>query len=631
LDFRAVRNEMLNEFSHWLKTGDEQAGKALDFWIARNREIDQALKAQELAGQQAWDKTRKQQQLLLDRAVLQLWREPEKAAVALHDIYGAERLRKMVAQTLQLYRCVGLPLEDAHAEERIVLPWRWEELSADTQQQLLLCGFGGADGKASRLRLDRSTGLVLSMLGGFALAGLVGSVEALWPQGAVVETRLDSPLPPEGIVFREETDKQLTLVTYKSNGFVSEEKRVDHRLLVSWERHAGKPAQQALSDDNDVAVWLLGEEKRAARPADWPNLSLAVIEGDQEADQSQRLAAFLLDTGNADRVIIGERKEWNKIYQEWRTHADQLQTSQWLFVGAKPDDLPPESQGFAYFDQTPAQLLSRLQADNERHQATEWTQSEHVQGDVILLSLKTLELAYNMTLVNIPRGQFKRGSENGFDNQKPVRTVTISNDFWMSQTEVTFEQYDAYVAAMGPKEVVRPHDKGWGRGNRPVIYVSWNDAQGYVQWLSDTNELGLQCRLPTEAEWEYAARAGSTTDYSWGDELSVSKANCRGCGSQWDGKLTTAPVGVFDANGFDLHDMHGNVWEWVQDCYADNYQSAPVDGSAWESTDCLSRVSRGGSWDSVRHHLRSAFRGRSDPGVEDDNSGFRIVCLPIER
>src|SRR5262249_16038271 len=143
----------------------------------------------------------------------------------------------------------------------------------------------------------------------------------------------------------------------------------------------------------------------------------------------------------------------------------------------------------------------------------------------------------------------------------------------------------------------RPNDEGWGRGTRPVINVSWFDATAYVKWLSA--KTGQQYRLLTEAEWEYAARAGTSTAYFWGNQIGRNQANCEGCGSRWDNKQI-APVGSFPANAFGLHDMHGNVWQWVEDRYDDNYNDAPADGRTWTSAEnCISentRVLRGGSW-----------------------------------
>ena len=138
-----------------------------------------------------------------------------------------------------------------------------------------------------------------------------------------------------------------------------------------------------------------------------------------------------------------------------------------------------------------------------------------------------------------------------------------------------------------------------------MINVSWNDAQDYVEWLSA--QTGAAYRLPSESEWEYAARAGTTTEYHWGDAIGVNRANCNGCNSQWDLERT-APAGSFRANGFGLHDMHGNVWEWVQDCRNDSYGGAPSDGGACIAGDCTERVLRGGSWIDLQWNLGAANR-----------------------
>ena len=168
----------------------------------------------------------------------------------------------------------------------------------------------------------------------------------------------------------------------------------------------------------------------------------------------------------------------------------------------------------------------------------------------------------------------------------------------------------------------RPDDRGWGRGRRPVINVSWEDAQAYVRWLS--RETGQGYRLLSEAEWEYVARAGSRTAYHWGGDIGRNRANCRRCGSRWDDKRT-APAGSFAANEFGLHDVHGNVWEWVEDCWNASYRGAPEDGSAWESGDCRLRVMRGGSWDYRPSYLRSALRIRSSAANRNFQLGFRVA------
>lgn len=221
-------------------------------------------------------------------------------------------------------------------------------------------------------------------------------------------------------------------------------------------------------------------------------------------------------------------------------------------------------------------------------------------------------------MITIPAGTFRMGSGESSDEQ-PVHTVTIAKPFALGKHEVTFDAWDAYAKATGRSE---PSDEGWGRGKRPVINVSWDDATAYAAWLSQ--QTGKTYRLPTEAEWEYAARAGSTTKYSWGDEVGVNKANCDGCGSQWDNKQT-APVGSFYANAFGLHDMHGNVYEWVQDCYRISYEGAPAHGSARERCDSSYRVLRGGAWSFNPSLMRSAFRFGDAASSAFGGLGFRLA------
>ena len=216
-------------------------------------------------------------------------------------------------------------------------------------------------------------------------------------------------------------------------------------------------------------------------------------------------------------------------------------------------------------------------------------------------------------MVVVPAGSFTRGSptsEPGHSaDEGPQHTVTIARPFAVGRFAVTFDEWDA-CAADGGCNGYKPSDEGWGRGRRPVINVSWDDAKAYVAWLS--KKTGKSYRLLSGAEYEYATRAGTQTAYPWGNAIGTNNANCHACGSQWDARQT-APVGSFAANGFGLYDMVGNVREWTEDCYHDRYLGAPTDGSAWiEGADCARRVVRGGSWLLAPAFLRSATRFRPD-------------------
>jgi formylglycine-generating enzyme required for sulfatase activity len=225
----------------------------------------------------------------------------------------------------------------------------------------------------------------------------------------------------------------------------------------------------------------------------------------------------------------------------------------------------------------------------------------------------------------VSAGSFSLGSPAGeparFANEGPQHTVKIARQFAVGQFALTFDEWDACVGAGGCNGY-RPDDQGWGRGGRPVINVSWHDAAAYVAWLAKLT--GKPYRLLSEAEYEYATRAGTTTAYPWGSAIGKNNANCHGCSSEWDNKQT-APVGSFAANGFGLYDMVGNVWEWTQDCYHDGYDGAPTDGSAWISGDCGSRVLRGGSWYRDPDNLRSALRFGVTSDLRNYGVGFRVA------
>jgi formylglycine-generating enzyme required for sulfatase activity len=222
--------------------------------------------------------------------------------------------------------------------------------------------------------------------------------------------------------------------------------------------------------------------------------------------------------------------------------------------------------------------------------------------------------------VDIPAGTFMMGSPENEEERSyiegPQHQVTLSG-FKMSKYEVTFDQYDAFCEATSRS---KPSDDGWGRGNRPVINVSWNDATDFAQWMG--------CRLPTEAEWEYACRAGTSTSFNTGDCLSTAQANYNGS-LPYSNCITgsylerTQPVGSYAPNAWGLYDMHGNVWEWCSDWYG-SYSSfhqtnptGPASGS--------NRVLRGGSWCHTGGFCRSADRYHNGPSHRRDDIGFRLV------
>ncbi len=223
-------------------------------------------------------------------------------------------------------------------------------------------------------------------------------------------------------------------------------------------------------------------------------------------------------------------------------------------------------------------------------------------------------------LVYIQGGSFMMGSHMSqlVNEEQPVHEVTLKS-FSIGRYEVTFRDYELFAAAT---DRPLPDDLGWGQGPRPVINVSWEDARAYTEWLSE--QTGHRYRLPSEAEWEYAASAGTESPYWWGTELGTGNANCFNCGSQWDGS-STAPVGRFKPNPFGLYNTAGNVMEWVDDCYHSSYDGAPADGSSWQEPGCTERVVRGGAFNKPGESLRVTRRGRHDADARLLVLGFRVV------
>ncbi len=275
------------------------------------------------------------------------------------------------------------------------------------------------------------------------------------------------------------------------------------------------------------------------------------------------------------------------------------------------------------FDAAQVERASLRQAKDWRKYARAWAplaappRGRHL-PDLAVFS----DAPFAPEMVAVPAGTFLMGSpdteEGRYEDEGPQHEVTIGARFGIGRYPVTFEEYDHFCAETGRE---KPIDRGWGRGRWPVINVSWQDAVAYVDWLNKST--GQRYRLPSEAEWEYACRAGTTTRYAFGDAISARQAN-------FDGKVgKTTEVGAYPANAWGLYDMHGNVLEWVEDVWHDTYTNAPVDGSAWTDGEGIKspreRVYRGGTWFNNPRLLRSAFRIRGHPDYRSGILGFRVA------
>jgi formylglycine-generating enzyme required for sulfatase activity len=222
-------------------------------------------------------------------------------------------------------------------------------------------------------------------------------------------------------------------------------------------------------------------------------------------------------------------------------------------------------------------------------------------------------------MIPLTTGTFTMGSNASDPSEKPAHRVTIAAPFSIGKYEVTVQQWTACANAGGCQKATPGSN---ANPNAPIRDVSWDDAQQYVKWLSTTT--GKSYRLPTEAEWEYAARGGTAARYWWGEQMAQGKANCKECGPPWsaDGP---ANAGSFAANPYGLYDTSGSVWEWVADCWHSSYKDAPSDSRAWEQPNCRARVIRGGSWREGAYYMVVSTRFNYDASVRHSQNGFRVA------
>jgi len=334
-------------------------------------------------------------------------------------------------------------------------------------------------------------------------------------------------------------------------------------------------------------------------------MALAAMMGGCNAGENDGMLKISSSPADAEIYIDGDRKG-NTPAEKGQTFAIKLSEGEHKVEIIKPISNPGKYDQY-YGEKTVFVAEKSLQTVTL--ELKESLSEAHKKEQAKAVAKAIPSIASNM--VTIPAGSFMMGS-NESSSEKPVHQVQLKS-FKMSKYEVTQAQWQA---------VMGENPSRFGGMNNPVEQVSWDDIQIFLGKLN--SQTGKHFRLPSETEWEYAARAGSSSKYSWGDDVGKNRANCDGCGSQWDNKKT-APVGSFQPNAFGLYDMHGNVWEWVQDCRNDSYSGAPKDGSAWLQGSCNKRVLRGGSWLHGPSSMRSADRVWSLTDFRYGDYGFRLV------
>ena len=281
-----------------------------------------------------------------------------------------------------------------------------------------------------------------------------------------------------------------------------------------------------------------------------------------------------------------------------------------------------------------ADLKRQLAAAQEKRAAASHQAEESPQSKPKFNGQVFRDADWAPEMVVLPKGSFMMGSpydeEGRSRHEGPQHRVEIGHSLAIGKYAVTFDEYDHYARETG---LALPGDAGWGRGRRPVINVSWGEAQIYIEWLNE--KLGLTgrpdaYRLPSEAEWEYACRAGTTGPFSFNGLITPRKANYDSTQSYGGSPMSemrgkTVEVGSLPANPWGLHEMHGNVWEWVEDCWHYDYEGAPTDGQVWVGGDCSFRAVRGGSWNYDPRGLRAAIRYDVAPGDRYYDLGFRVA------
>jgi formylglycine-generating enzyme required for sulfatase activity len=287
---------------------------------------------------------------------------------------------------------------------------------------------------------------------------------------------------------------------------------------------------------------------------------------------------------------------------------------------AGPAPATPAAQPAAKPDRAPAKAAAR-----SRRTAAKAASAPHIDvpparsvGTVARAEIKDCTACPR--LLSLSRGAFTMGGSSIDQTEQPAHLVTLDSPFAIGKYEVTVREWNACVEAGACQRVAQyasPNPKA------PIRDVSWDDAQQYVKWLSTAS--GKPYRLPSEAEWEYAERGGTSRRYWWGEQMATGKANCKDCGPPWQID-EPADAGSFAPNPYGLYDMNGSVWEWVQDCWHNSFSQAPGDAVAWDDQpDCSARVIRGGSWRDSAAYMVSSTRSSDDAAARHSQNGFRVA------
>ncbi len=612
---------------NWLHDVEATSGQsvlhtALAFWDSHLQQERHRREANEAVT--AWHGTPAEQHLRMEGQLLRLWYAPEEAIPALYTLWQG-RLRDVMRQHLRQYvpsRPHPNPLPEGVGigAGLIRLPWAWDARSATEQAMLQEMGLGG---DVPVTHLQRPGRL---WLGVGACAGLaIGAALALWlrpitprtgPPTVQYEATLPAALQPYvgyWMAPQPGADGQWQVMVTTPRAVAVATVTPAATVYVTTAAREQQPCVQALP--GDAELWLCGTRDKPERLGPTIRRSLVFLQARPGLAAVEALAIALLDSGSADAVLIAP--DWVSARAHLLGPLERLAPQQQLILvrtaGAEPAVLPPATQG-AWVAQVQvgdwAVLTQHLRFAGEKPLAEVWPASAAllVQGAVRQVRLHGLGAWPDVVFVPIPAGTFMMGSPDDevgrLSSEGPQHQVTVPA-FEMARTETSNAQWRVFRPA---------HQK---QDDLPVAHVSWEEAGAFCARYG--------WRLPTEAEWEYAARARTRTRWSFGDdERQLGEYAWYAANAQDQ----VHPVGGKQPNPWGLYDMHGNVWEWVQDCWRSSYEQAPTDGSAWETDKCSWRVIRGGAFVSPPVRLRSADRGDVRPVGQSGRLGFRCVRVP---
>ncbi|MCI0666940.1 MAG: formylglycine-generating enzyme family protein, partial [Methylococcaceae bacterium] len=628
------RADLLNwlTFSETFEIGETQnrsatLQRALDFWKKRyEREIDERERSEQ-SPRRPWSETRVNARIRLEVAFLDLWERPGKAEQTLSRLRGA--FEREIRERLGFYAPRNFAGHTGR-KDRIHLPWRSDEIDQSSLSRLLELGFA-KDWKSSfkAPRISGGFGFASGVFAGMIVAGCFQLLELHSAPPRILEDDpifhkpafragiIDDRTMPESPIWKPKPGADLLIGTAKQLGRFTADP--GQAFQIRWQKRWLPDKNPRLLGLNQV--WYAGSLAQPIRAcaSGWPRRSLIVIEADPENDAARKLAAALLDKGSADKVLLG--RDWAGDLDEFIEIPLQATEKDQLIL------IAPERAGTGVtrqFRGTFAWILSdrftelqmALLFPGVRKADEAWGKLVSVQTQgpkpVVVRGGPDRKSADNenpLAFVEVCGGTFSMGSDSGDEDETPVHAVTVDS-FWIAETEVTNAQY-------------RQYKTDWPENDeRPAFNVPWPDAKRFCERYG--------YRLPSEAEWEYAARGGSQTDWSFGgDEKALGDHAWYGGNS---GHITH-PVKTRKPNPLGIYDMHGNIWEWVGDCYDENFYQKQSEQKLSlnpdnQSSECVYRGLRGGSAWNGPGFLRSASRDWRLPEFRFVDFGFRCVRSP---